>query len=128
MNSLHEKLTAKEAIKRRCADCYGGKCTDDRCPLYGLPKKAGRLPDGKQAIRHYCGWCMNGNQVRECTCTNCSIFQYRSEKHTDVHIDFAVKKAGYTHTGSEAKRKVDIDDHPAKQTLKKRALSQGDAL
>ncbi len=70
---LSEKLTSKGAIKVRCADCYGSRCTDDRCPLYGLAKPHIGA-DRYAAIRRYCGCCMNGLPVRQCSCAGFAPF------------------------------------------------------
>ena len=81
-------MTAKQAVKARCLACYGRKCEDERCVLYGLAKTKGKLPDGKKAIRRYCAWCMHGTPVNECASPECGIYRYRSERHTGMHIDF----------------------------------------
>ncbi|WP_238580219.1 hypothetical protein, partial [Treponema endosymbiont of Eucomonympha sp.] len=124
MNSLHEKLTAKEAIKRRCADCNDVKCADDSCELFGLAKPH-RGADRTAAIRRYCCWCMDGNPVHQCSCVNCAIHKYRGALQGNHRIDFEQSKPVTVPPSRARKGKVDINDHPAKQTLKKRAISQG---
>jgi hypothetical protein len=88
---LHEKWTAKDAIKGRCADCYGSKCTDDTCALYGLAKPH-RGADRTAAIRRYCSWCMNGEPVHQCSCVNCAIHKYRGALQGNHRIDFEQSK------------------------------------
>ncbi|WP_059370154.1 hypothetical protein [Treponema endosymbiont of Eucomonympha sp.] len=84
-------MTTKEVIKVRCADCYGNKCADDRCELFGLAKPH-RGADRTAAIRRYCGWCMNGEPVHQCTCVNCAIHKYRAQSTVALKINFEGEK------------------------------------
>ena len=80
-------MTAKQAIKARCLDCAGFKCTDEKCPLHGLMKsKAGA--DRVTAIRKYCRWCMNGHPINLCSSPACGIYQYRASTGGDLRVAF----------------------------------------
>jgi len=80
-------MTAKQVIKARCLDCFGHKCTEAKCPLFGLMKpKAG--VNRIEAIRRYCYWCMNRNPVNQCASTTCSIYQYRATAKGNMGVSF----------------------------------------
>jgi hypothetical protein len=90
-------MTAKEAIKVRCLDCFGHRCPDTNCPLFGLMKpKAGirRL----EAIRQYCQWCMNQNPVNQCASPDCSIHKYRAAAKGNLHVNFLPSKVAIEDT------------------------------
>ena len=79
--------TAKQAIKARCLDCFGHKCTEVGCPLFGLMKPQAGV-NRIDAIRYYCRWCMNRNPVNQCASPNCSIYQYRAVAKGNVGVVF----------------------------------------
>jgi hypothetical protein len=83
-------MTAKEAIKGRCLDCYGWKCADKTCALFGLmrPQEKGSGTDRQGAIRRYCAWCMHGEPVNTCTCVKCAIRQYRASAEGNMHVEY----------------------------------------
>jgi len=79
-------MTAKEAIKTRCLDCFGHNCTET-CPLFGLMKPQAGV-NRIEAIRLYCYWCMNRNPVNQCASPDCSIFQYRATAKGNIGVSF----------------------------------------
>jgi len=80
-------MTAKQAIKARCLDCFGWDCTDTKCPLFGLMKPQAGV-NRIEAIRGYCYWCMNRNPVNQCASPNCSIHQYRKAAKGNMSVSF----------------------------------------
>lgn len=82
-------MTAKQAIKARCRDCLAGArvCEFTDCALKGLMGKQGRA-DRTTAIRKYCQWCMNGNQVSQCASPDCAIYQYRASCEGTLKVSF----------------------------------------
>ncbi|GHT71416.1 hypothetical protein FACS1894110_24460 [Spirochaetia bacterium] len=83
-------MTAKGAIKKRCNDCAGIKCTDEKCALYGLMKSKSGAKRGA-AIRVYCRWCMNRSPVNQCAYTDCGIYQYRACVNSNLRVAFIPK-------------------------------------
>lgn len=71
-------MTAKKAIKIRCADCLAGikVCPHDDCPIKGLSKPVKGARRGI-AIKEYCKWCLNGHNFSLCNSADCAINQYR---------------------------------------------------
>ena len=70
-------MTAKEAIKARCADCNEkeGDCKFTDCPLFGLKRSSGGCNRPK-AIKLYCAWCRNGLSTSVCSSPECAIYKY----------------------------------------------------
>jgi hypothetical protein len=102
-------MTAKEAIKDRCRDCYGWQCADDTCALYGLAKqkRRGSGTDRYAAIKSYCLWCMNGLPVRQCSCAGCAIRRYRGALSGTSKVDFEQQKPRSLPPSRAHKAKVD---------------------
>ena len=80
-------MTAKQAIKARCLDCFGHSCTETKCPLFGLMKPQAGV-NRIEAIRMYCYWCMDKNPVNQCASPDCSIFQYRAAAKGNIGVSF----------------------------------------
>jgi hypothetical protein len=74
---MAKKLTAKETIKARCADCFEGRgdCPHTDCQLFGLRKPKGGCSRTK-AIKEYCKWCRNGLPYSTCSSPSCPIYKY----------------------------------------------------
>jgi len=79
-------MTAKQAIKARCLDCFGHNCTET-CSLFGLMKPQAGV-NRIEAIRMYCYWCMNRNPVNQCVSIDCSIYQYRTAAKGNIGVLF----------------------------------------
>lgn len=80
-------MTAKEAIKARCADCNEkqGDCQFPECQLFGLRKSKGGC-DRVKAIREYCTWCMNKASVSMCCSVTCPIYKYRKMRENSSTV------------------------------------------
>lgn len=78
--------TPKEAQKRYCRECLGGRIEEDctgnaiQCPLYPFRKKEGHVP--VKAHRKTCLSCMGGSYdlVTECQTEDCACHSYRFGK------------------------------------------------
>ena len=70
-------MTAKEAIKLKCKDCYDkkGECPFPECPLFGLKNSAAGCNRNK-AIRDYCRWCRKDLPYWVCTSPECPVYKY----------------------------------------------------
>jgi len=80
-------MTAKQAIKTRCLDCFGPKCSDTKCPLFGLMKPQAGV-HRIEAIRKYCQWCINRNPINQCASPTCSIYKYRAVTKGNIGVSF----------------------------------------
>ena len=80
-------MTAKQAIKARCLDCFGYNCIDIKCPLFGLMKPQAGV-NRIEAIRDYCYFCMNRNPINQCASPSCSIHQYRAAAKGNIGVSF----------------------------------------
>ncbi len=69
-------MTAKEAIKLKCADCSEKRdCQFTDCPLYGLKRSVAGCNRNK-AIRDYCRWCRKDLPYWVCTSQECPVYKY----------------------------------------------------
>ena len=80
-------MTAKQAIKARCLDCFGHGCTDRKCPLFGLMKPQAGV-NRIEAIRFYCNWCIHRNPINQCASIDCGIYQYRAAAKGNIGVSF----------------------------------------
>ncbi|HQO64696.1 MAG TPA: hypothetical protein PK528_13890 [Syntrophorhabdus sp.] len=78
--------TPKEAQKRYCRECLGGRIESDcqgntiQCPFYACRKKEGHVP--VKAHRKNCLYCMGGSHdlVNDCETEDCACHPYRHGK------------------------------------------------
>jgi hypothetical protein len=119
-------MTAKEAIKGRCLDCFGRKCADTRCALYGLmrPQQGAHRT---MAIREYCRWCMHGTPVNQCASPECEIYKYRAQSGGTLHVRFLPLKSPIGGNGGTSKAK-DVVRHVRGETPPQNAHSAKEAV
>jgi hypothetical protein len=76
-------ITPKKAIKLRCKDCLFDDSLKELCKNCELNNN---LLTNLKKIRKYCLWCCNGqkNEVELCPSLECSLYQYRFGKNTNL--------------------------------------------
>jgi hypothetical protein len=101
-------MTAKQAIKARCLNCFWRNCTETKCPLFGVIKPQAGI-NRIEAICYYCYWCMNKNPINQCTCQNYSIYQYRPVAKGNIGVHFlpvSTSKARIDDNGDDCNTKT----------------------
>lgn len=92
--------TPKEAQKRYCRECLGGRLEDEcqgntiQCPFYPYRKKEGHVP--VKTHRRICLHCMNGSSelVAGCQAEDCACHPYRFGQNPSLIGKRKAPKAG----------------------------------